>query len=331
MGIYNVMFTGGLILSILFLVASIVLFFVLDVRKAFGVVTGKTQKKAIEEIRQGGRAQAEKKTRGNRGLRGSRILVRDIDVTDADKKSQSLTKTDSNLKHSSGRNTDVSDSLAEKAAADARLAAARAAASKIRNPEKLDEESTEVLSYNEMNGKSGRDTSEEATSILEEEQPTDVLSSTEDEQEYKEDYNDNLGAAEESTDVLTAQSSTESIVESIMKDRGPIDYRPSDEEETTDVLKSSSAGIYNEDSLSDEETGLYDDEIDQEEMTDVLKADNQNLSETDVHGTYDPDVTSVLIADMVPGENSVRKERHGDLPEINVLYSETIVHTTESL
>ena len=50
MGIYSVMFYGGLVLSILFLIASIIIFFVMKIPSAFGIVTGRTQKKAIEEI-----------------------------------------------------------------------------------------------------------------------------------------------------------------------------------------------------------------------------------------------------------------------------------------
>ena len=53
MGIYSIMFFGGLILAILFLALSVVLFFVLDIPTAFGSVTGSTQRKALEEIRSG--------------------------------------------------------------------------------------------------------------------------------------------------------------------------------------------------------------------------------------------------------------------------------------
>lgn len=53
MGIYNVMFIGGLILAILFLALTVVLFFVLDIPAAFGSVTGSTQKKALDDIRSG--------------------------------------------------------------------------------------------------------------------------------------------------------------------------------------------------------------------------------------------------------------------------------------
>ena len=53
MALYTAMFYGGLILAIIFLIAAGIIFFVMDIPKAFGVVTGKTQRKAIEEIRAG--------------------------------------------------------------------------------------------------------------------------------------------------------------------------------------------------------------------------------------------------------------------------------------
>ncbi|MCR5212832.1 MAG: hypothetical protein K6E10_00305, partial [Eubacterium sp.] len=67
MGIYNVMFYGGLILAIIFLIAAIVIFFAMKIPDAIGVVTGRTQKKAIEEIRSGGSVSGSKKKRGRIG------------------------------------------------------------------------------------------------------------------------------------------------------------------------------------------------------------------------------------------------------------------------
>jgi hypothetical protein len=68
---------GGLVLSILFLIASVVIFFLMDIPHAFGIVTGRTQKKAIEEIRAGGKAQVSKRRR----VKESDILARDVSAT----------------------------------------------------------------------------------------------------------------------------------------------------------------------------------------------------------------------------------------------------------
>ena len=72
----------------------------------------------------------------------------------------------------------------------------------------------------------------------------------------------------------------------------------------------------------------FDDEEDEElDKTDVLV--NQNLSESDVYGTYNPETTSVLRADMATEQT--KKTSHPNRDGIKVLYSETIVHTEESL
>ena len=90
MGLYNALFFGGLILAIIFLILSVILFFVLDVPKAFGVVTGKTQRKAIEEIRSGGAASSTKKKRSRLNL--GNIQARDVDVSEAARTSGLLRK-----------------------------------------------------------------------------------------------------------------------------------------------------------------------------------------------------------------------------------------------
>ncbi|MCR5105626.1 MAG: hypothetical protein K6B68_14420, partial [Eubacterium sp.] len=74
---FSAMFYGGLVLSILFLIASVVIFFLMDIPHAFGIVTGRTQKKAIEEIRAGGKAQVSKRRR----VKESDILARDVSAT----------------------------------------------------------------------------------------------------------------------------------------------------------------------------------------------------------------------------------------------------------
>ena len=74
MGMYRTLFYTGLILAVAFLIAAIVLFFVLKIPKALGVVTGRTQKRAIEEIRSGNIEASSKKKRG------SKIHVREVEM-----------------------------------------------------------------------------------------------------------------------------------------------------------------------------------------------------------------------------------------------------------
>ncbi|MCR5543617.1 MAG: hypothetical protein K6F55_05655 [Eubacterium sp.] len=307
MTIFNIMFIGGLILAILFLIAAAAVFYFMDIPKAYGVVTGKAQKKAIEEIRTTGRA-----SKSKRG-KGSSIITRDIDVTNIDNiaDTSEIPSPDLEIKASPERSSDASESIAKKAAEDAKAQAAKTAgkrgAKKPKDPKSYDEESTEVLTYNEMKNK---DTSEDPTSVLEEEQPTDVLTAQDDISEDEIDIK--ITDEEEATDVLAGSGTT-------VQDKFS---RSSDgnDEEVTDVLKTKAAVQLD---------GLADDI--EEDMTDVLSAETPEISDKDVYGVYNPETTSVLKSEMAPGKDSVPKSGHKNLEGITFIYSETIVHTTESL
>ena len=302
MGIYNVMFYGGLILAIIFLIASVVIFFVMKIPKSFGVVTGNTQRKAIEEIRSGGLGASTKKRNRVFGGTGN-IQARDIDMSDALKKSGILDKNKRDITSDIKRSSDASSDLAKKAAEDAAKAAAAGAKERARM--NLDDESTEVLTYNDMVSKGS---SEDTTTILENEQETAVLSAAGDDYDV-DDYSDETAYAgdDDETDVLTSKSEPK-------KDN-------SYDDEETDVLR-----------MTSDTTDLYDDDLDEEiDKTDVLMADVSGLDTNAIYGTYNPEMTAVLRSDMAPGEDSVKSGPRKDLPGITVIYSETIVHTEESL
>jgi hypothetical protein len=304
--IFNIMFYGGLVLFILFLAASVILFFKLEVLKAIGIITGKTQKKAIEEIRSGERSNV-----GKRG-KGSFVKVRDLGT------GSGLLKDVPRFgrKKDEKRNSDASEALAAKAANDARLEAARAMAEKAREKENekkaavdVESESTEVLTYNESKKK--QESGEETTSVLEEEQATDVLSADGSVSGYS-----------------SGSKKTESYDE---------------EDDSTDVLKSSDVGVHAEDeeatdilrstpiSISDDDDDDESEENVEEYTTDVLATDmGSKFAENEIYGTYNPEMTAVLRSDMSPGEDSVRSGPK-NIEGITVLYSETIVHTDESL
>ena len=312
MGLYTAMFYGGLILAIIFLIAAGIIFFVMDIPKAFGVVTGKTQRKAIEEIRAGGKPQ----TTSKRG-RGSSIIARDVKVSESEKKSQTEEVKAAKKKEEPKRSSDASNDIAKKAAEDARAAVEK---SKARIKAELEDESTEVLTYQDMKN---ADSSEDTTSVLEMEQATDVLTAGD------EVYSESDDAE---TDVLTSDGKREET--ETPKDEVDESY----DDEATDVLRSTSASRYSEEddvtdvlrNPTDEE--LYDDDLDEADKTDVLTADTSGLSADDIYGTYNPEMTAVLRSDMAPGEDSVKKRVSGlDRPEITVIYCETVVHTDESL
>ena len=306
--IYNLMFYGGLVLFILFLIATVALFFYLKIPKALGVITGQTQKKAIEEIRAGGRASTSKRGKG------SAILARDVGGSSEPLKTPQFSFA---RRKDEKRSSDASGALAEKAAKDAKLEAARAMAEKARKKDEAREsESTEVLTYNEAKKKASKDTGEETTSILEEEQATAILS-------------DDDGA----TDVLTSDGSVvrkESPAASgdddatdVLKSTAVPAEPDESEEEATDILKARAMAV-----------DLYDDDLDEEieeDKTDVLTTDMESkFAENEIYGTYNPEMTAVLKSDMTPGEDSLHRGAK-NVEGITILYSETIVHTDECL
>ena len=118
--IFNVMFYVGLVLFILFLIATVALFFVLKIPKAIGVVTGQTQKKAIEEIRSGGTRPSGRRTK----VKESAILARDVGGKAADTSSALRKGTKSvMMKRSTQENL---EEIAEKARLDAKKATDKA-------------------------------------------------------------------------------------------------------------------------------------------------------------------------------------------------------------
>ncbi len=319
MGLYTVMFYGGLVLAIIFLIVSGILFFVLDIPKAVGVVTGKTQRKAIEEIRAGGKPTTEKSRRG-RG-RGGNIIARDVKVSEAKKKETEQFKLEEANKklNEQKRSSDASDNLAKKAAEDARAAVEK---SKAKAMQALEEESTEVLTYQDMKNK---DDSEDTTKVLEMEQATDILSAGDELYDAEPESNGD----DDETVILASEANSVDIDDDYDDEETDVlrstSASSSEDEEVTDVLRTT-AKPYSDDDDSDDD---YEDEADK---TDVLTSESTLLSEDEIYGTYNPEMTAVLRSDMAPGEHSVEKKVVGlDRPEITVIYCETVVHTEESL
>ena len=299
---FSAMFYGGLVLSILFLIASVVIFFLMDIPHAFGIVTGRTQKKAIEEIRAGGKAQVSKRRR----VKESDILARDVSATSGSgimRGKKSSSKSDNIIAQKAAEDAKKAVEAANAAAAAvAANEAAKAAASKAGqkpnsgnvNLANTEEAPTDILTYNEMKNKGKKvPTGEEATSVLEEEQSTDVLR-----------YGENSETVPTPKKPASQQNKTaENAI---------------DVEAPTDLLRNKPTKI----------------DIPESDVTDVLTSpdSSQGLAGGDIYGTYNPELTAVLKADMTPGADSViRRAEVRELPGITVIYSETVVHTDESL
>lgn len=82
MGFYKILFYGGIICAVIFLILTIVLFFVLKIPAVFGNLSGSTQRKRIEEIRKSGYESVSK----NKAIHDStsKITVREAEMKSAD-------------------------------------------------------------------------------------------------------------------------------------------------------------------------------------------------------------------------------------------------------
>ena len=343
MGIYNIMFYGGLILALVFLAASVEIFFLMKIPKAFGIVTGKTARKEIEEIRSGGKAVS---TKSNRKPAVSSIMARNINATDTGSdtlaKSDRLNKgkgTKSSTLLRRGKDTakqmaDVtaaakssmsnvgSEDIARRAAEDAKRETDRAEMeAKEKALKDLEEEVTDILTYNEMMKKDSP-SSEDETAVLESEQDTDILS-------YDEDGNPvELSQTVGDEEVVGDDEETAVLASKIKEPDESVNSKVVESEydaEVTDVLKITPSRA-DADELEDIE--------DAADKTDVLVEDTTlsgGLTDSEIYGTYNPELTAVLRSDMAPGEDSLQKHSRVSLEGITVIYSETVVHTDESL
>ena len=265
MGMYRTLFLVGLILAIAFLIATIVLFFVMKIPKALGVVTGRTEKKAIEEIRAGSFAGRKKES-------GRRIHVRDVEMdTGALHKTGSLGAT-GEMPQTAGQNA-VRDAAAQAAAQATAQAAATypsGGSSRSRKDRSKATEETEILEF------TGNPDSPELTP--ESEGETDVLS-------------DDVPGAADAT--IRAKA-----VQAVYQD------------EETDVLSSGPRVVEPED----------------EGETDVLISGTSVPEDEEIVGRYSAEETAVLRS-----IHSTADEPEKAVKEIRVIYSETILHTDETL
>ena len=202
--VYNVMLYGGLILAIIFAIIAIVLFVVLKVPKAIGIVTGSTERKSVEEIRE----------KGYESVQGVGASKKDAIKNHTSKISVRDVKSSTTAKHEEKGRANY-----EKAIADLQKA-------KMGDMRELtDEEATNVLRYDEDG--------EEATDVLrydeDGEEATDVL-------RYDED-------GEEATDVLRMEDDEEATDVLRTDDEEATDVlRMDDDEEATDVLRMDAQG-----------------------------------------------------------------------------------------
>ncbi|MBR1507306.1 MAG: hypothetical protein IJ619_04830 [Eubacterium sp.] len=309
MGIYNILFIGGLIVCIIFLIATVVLFFVLNIPKVFGVVSGRTEKKAIQEIRESGYEAKSKKDSIHKNSR--KIHVRDASITEGGRQTENFAQgsTDNMTKTDNMAQNAMADTAATAAAAGVAAAMAAANEPRITKPRSKrtydDSDETELLGaepvpldgHNEDGTEVLQDHSEEETALLFD---TDVAG----------DIMGNLD--DEATDVLAADGRHVASQASY--------------EDATDVLK-----IVEEAEAAEAAEAA---EIETEVLSGT-ETESVSLTSDDIIGRYSPEETAVLrsadakigrtetigAADLQPAEQQ----------QIRFIYKETVVHTEETL
>ncbi len=181
MAAFRLMFYGGLVLAIIFLIAAVVIFFVLDIPKALGVVTGSTQRKAIEEINAGGTPDSKKQKKNHISAR--EIATGGLSSKDSGSKRNSA----GNLKHAeNGQKIQEAETEPENI-------------KKSFHGSDGEDEATELLSFTKVDTEDN-----ESTEVLgTDDETTDVLSSENSTFSEEKDINYNDGK----TDVLNSKDS----------------------------------------------------------------------------------------------------------------------------
>ena len=207
----------------------------------------------------------------------------------------------------------------------------------------LDEEDTEVLTYGDMQKDSEAPTTFLGAKMPGDDEATDLLRDDISESDL---YDDDLLSDEETSSAILeagmAMDFDKEDTDLLLPD-GTTAPKPVEEGERkrppksiTDMLrKAMEEGKNIPDVELDEDD--YDDEDEEytysvsEEITSVLKAEaaaQEALTQEDVNGILDENLTSVLRAGMMPG---AEEEMPMDDNRIEVIYAKTIVHTEETL
>ena len=300
--VYNVMLYGGLALAIIFAIVAVIIFIVMKIPAAIGIVTGSTARKKIDEIRekgyesvQGGGASKSEAIKEHT----SKISVRDVQAAP------------------SARAAEQSRTNYEKAVADVER--------KRKQEEYLKEireDATDVLheDMQEMTAPPERDDDE--TDIIIAPHPNkkaavEALKERQNSRKAPKQIHSDIGADSESaTDVLRDEDA--------------------EDDKTTDILRD----VKVQQSVSYSKYEASDD--DSESATDVLRADDDSESATDVLRSDDADeATDVLREESDEEATDVLREKSDESTDIlqnrrtassvKIIKNVIVVHSNEKI
>lgn len=271
--VYNVMLYGGLALAIIFAIVAVIIFIVMKIPAAIGIVTGSTARKKIDEIRekgyesvQGGGASKSEAIKEHT----SKISVRDVQAAP------------------SAKTAEQSRANYEKAVADVERKRKQEEYLK-----EIHEDATDILheDMQEMTAPPERDDDETDIIIAPHPNKKAAVEALKERQNSrkapKQIHSDIEADSESATDVLRGEDA--------------------EDDKTTDILRDVKA----QQSAPASEYEAYDD--DSESATDVLRTDDDSESATDVlRGDDSESATDVLRSDDADEATDILREESDD-------------------
>lgn len=325
--VYNVMLYGGLALAIIFAIVAVIIFIVMKIPAAIGIVTGSTARKKIDEIRekgyesvQGGGASKSEAIKEHT----SKISVRDVQAAP------------------SARAAEQSRTNYEKAVADVER--------KRKQEEYLKEireDATDVLheDMQEMTVPPERDDDETDIIIAPHPNKKAAVEALKERQNSrkapKQIYSDVGADSESATDVLRGDDAEEDKTTDILRDvkvQQSVSYSKyeasdDDSESATDVLRA--------DDDSESATDVLRGDDDSESATDVLRSDDADEATDVLREESDEEATDVLREESDEEATDVLREKSDESTDIlqnrrtassvKIIKNVIVVHSNEKI
>lgn len=326
--VYNVMLYGGLALAIIFAIVAVIIFIVMKIPAAIGIVTGSTARKKIDEIRekgyesvQGGGASKSEAIKEHT----SKISVRDVQAAP------------------SARAAEQSRTNYEKAVADVER--------KRKQEEYLKEireDATDVLheDMQEMTAPPERDDDETDIIIAPHPNKKAAVEALKERQNSrkapKQIHSDIEADSESATDVLRGEDAEDDKTTDILRDvnvKQTAEAVPSyeaaedDSESATDVLRT--------DDDSESATDVLRTDDDSESVTDVLRSDDADEATDVLREESDEEATDVLREESDEEATDVLREESDDKADIlqnrrtassvKIIKNVIVVHSNEKI
>ena len=324
--VYNVMLYGGLALAIIFAIVAVIIFIVMKIPAAIGIVTGSTARKKIDEIRekgyesvQGGGASKSEAIKEHT----SKISVRDVQAAP------------------SARAAEQSRTNYEKAVADVER--------KRKQEEYLKEireDATDVLheDMQEMTAPPERDDDETDIIIAPHPNKKAAVEALKERQNSrkapKQIHSDIEADSESATDVLRGEDAEDDKTTDILRDvkvQQSVSYSKyeasdDDSESATDVLRAdddseSATDVLRSDD-ADEATDVLREESD-EEATDVLREESDEEATDVLREESDEEATDVLREKSDESTDILQNRRTAS--SVKIIKNVIVVHSNEKI